>query len=144
MQRMLIICALLLAGAPDVFGQAANHSAAAQADSSAETRASDSVAHYKYIRAGILDDIRAIYFAVGCKILSEPDATPLIENEAAYMEYEALSIRFLDVEGATLRDKAAHEGLIRASAPGACDYWHQYPAAALAMQRAARVAGQPR
>ena len=141
MRRMLLTCALLVGGSPNVYSQPASHPrSAGHTGAYVDADPNDQIATYKYLREEILENVRTIYFAVGCGVLSEEDAEPLISEGAAYLEQEAFSVHFLDVQGADLRDDAEHEGLARASVAGACDYWRQHPKAVVAMLRAAKAA----
>lgn len=144
MRRVLFIAALLAAGSASALGQPGYPFSPNPADAYADTYIDDQMERYKQVRAEVLDDFRMIYFALGCRVLPEAYAEPLVSDEAAYLEAEAFSIHFLDVEGADLRDDAEHEGLAAASSAGACDYWGQHPEAVLALLWAARDAmGQP-
>jgi hypothetical protein len=77
MRRMLIACALILGQSPNGYSQPPDHSLSAeQTDPYGNGDPDDQIATYKYLRAEVLDNVRTVYFAVGCRVLPEGMRNP--------------------------------------------------------------------
>ena len=93
----------------------------------------------KYLerRAKLVDQVKDIYFAVGCKILPGDAGA----RSVARRDHDLAAIRdqaVLDLkEDQELVEAAKQQGMERAARPGACDYYRRHPKAAEAMRREA-------
>jgi hypothetical protein len=95
-------------------------------------------AGYARHKAEFLDNMRAIYFAIGCKVLpDEAYAFRLINSLANAISQEGIAIGIYD--GPAERMAASREGLARAQREG-CAYWHDNPDSVLALRQAAEQA----
>jgi hypothetical protein len=95
----------------------------------------------KYLerRAMFVDRVKDIYFAVGCKVLSN-DAGTRSTSKESYLTY-IQEQTVLDLkEDEELLKAAKQEGLDRAAKPGRCDYYRRHPEAAEAIRREAAEA----
>jgi hypothetical protein len=98
----------------------------------------------KYLerRAKFVHRVKDVYFAVGCKILSNEAGIHSTSKDSylAYVQEQTI----VDLkEDEALLQAARQEGLDRAAKPGECDYYRRHPAAAEAMRRAAADAAKP-
>jgi hypothetical protein len=83
---------------------------------------------YEALRSSILDEVKTLYFAVGCKVFpSEMYVIQLVNDKSEYLIQEAVSNQIDFRQNPDLIRKAASNGMSLASQPGACDYWHQHP-----------------
>ena len=97
---------------------------------------------YQERRAKFVRRVKDIYFAVGCKILSDEAGTRSFarrDSDLANVREQAV----LDLkEDEDLVHAAMQAGLDRAAKPGECDYYRRHPEAAEAMRRAAAEAAK--
>jgi hypothetical protein len=99
--------------------------------------------NYRRVRGQVLDVIRNLYFAVGCKVFaSEAAILPLIsaQQDALFQQAQAGSGVIIDRELKGLMQSAARDGMTRASNLRACDYWKSNPQAVLDVRRLAEAA----
>jgi hypothetical protein len=98
----------------------------------------------KYLerRAKFVHRVKDVYFAVGCKILSN-EAGIHSTSKNSYLAYVQEQTIIDLKEDEVLLQAARQEGLDRAAKPGECDYYRRHPAAAEAMRRAAADAAKP-
>jgi hypothetical protein len=68
-----------------------------------------------------LDNLRVIYFAVGCNVFSEQYAQPFITERFAYFT----SRPWIQWYRKAL-DEAAQQGLAKAKIPNACSFWRDF------------------
>jgi hypothetical protein len=66
-----------LGQSPNGYSQPPDHSLSAeQTDPYGNGDPDDQIATYKYLRAEVLDNVRTVYFAVGCRVLPEGMRNP--------------------------------------------------------------------
>jgi hypothetical protein len=81
--------------------------------------------------------VKDVYFAAGCKILTNEAGIHSLTGKDSYLTY-VQEQTILDLkEDEDLLQTAKQEGLDRAAKPGQCDYYRRHPEAAEAMRRAA-------
>lgn len=85
-------------------------------------------------RPAILDELRSIYFAVGCRVVDEGSALPLIVS--INREYSQMSFgeRGYDPAANQRWYNAIGDGRVLARRPGKCEYWGSHPEAARGMR----------
>jgi hypothetical protein len=93
-------------------------------------------------RAKFVRRVKDVYFAAGCKILTNEAGIHSLTGRDSYLaqvqEQTVLDLK----EDEELLQAAKQEGLDRAAKPGACDYYRRHPEAAEAMRRAAADAAK--
>jgi TPR repeat protein len=96
---------------------------------------------YVQQRETVLDLVRLIYFALGCKVFDdEADIYPLWRSQVYAIGEKSYRFGEYDKNLIPLSDQAKRDGYARASQSGACDYWHQHPEAVYAVRQAAQAA----
>ena len=106
-----------------------------QADPYADTVAAARTKEAKQQWEIFLDNLRVIYFAVGCDIFSEQDAQPLISERFAYF----ISRPWIQWNRKVM-DEARLQGLAKSKIANACSFWHDNPQNLLDMRREAQAA----
>jgi len=87
-------------------------------------------------RPAILEEMRSIYFAVGCRIVDEGSALPLIV--ALNRDYSQMSFGPSGYDPAANQRwwVAINDGRTLAKQAGKCEFWGSHPAMARDMRRA--------
>ncbi len=95
----------------------------------------------KYLerRAKFVHRAKDIYFAVGCKVLTNEAGMRSTSNQSYLTYIQEQTILDLK-EDEVLLQAARQEGLDRAAKPGQCDYYRKHPEAAEAIRKAAAEA----
>ena len=110
---------------------------AQQADSPKQTLTAKLKQKYLERRANFVRRVKDVYFAAGCKILTNEAGIHSLTGKDSYLTY-VQEQTILDLkEDEDLLQTAKQEGLDRAAKPGQCDYYRRHPEAAEAMRRAA-------
>lgn len=131
------ICVVAVAVALTATLPAAN---AQQADPPKQTLTAKLKQKYLERRAKFIRRVKDVYFAAGCKILTNEAGIHSLTNKDSYLalvqEQTVLDLK----EDQELVEAAKQEGLNRAHKPGECEYYRRHPEAAEAMRRAAAEA----
>ncbi|MGA8902693.1 hypothetical protein [Bradyrhizobium sp.] len=113
---------------------------AQQADPPKQTLTAKLKQKYLERRAKFVRRVKDVYFAAGCKILTNEAGIHSLTGRDSYLSF-VQEQTILDLkEDEQLLQAAKQEGLDRAAKPGQCDYYRRHPEAAEAMRRAAAEA----
>lgn len=113
---------------------------AQQADPPKQTLTAKLKQKYLERRAKFVRRVKDVYFAAGCKILTNEAGIHSLTGRDSYLSF-VQEQTILDLkENEQLLQAAKQEGLDRAAKPGQCDYYRRHPEAAEAMRRAAAEA----
>jgi len=94
---------------------------------------------YKKDSDEIFGQIKALYFAIGCKVVpGEASLTPYIRGISGVFEARARESGVHPNEAGRMK-QAAREGMARAKEVGACGFWRQHPEMARGIRTIAKT-----
>jgi hypothetical protein len=132
--RMMAVAIALTAVVPAATAQ--------QADTPKQSLSTKIKQKYLERRAQFMQRVKAVYFAVGCKVLAREAGIQSLTSSDSYLAYIGEQT-IVDLRGdEAIRQAAMQEGLNRAAKPGECDYYRRHPEAAAAIRRATAEAAK--
>jgi len=94
---------------------------------------------YKKDSDEFFGQIKALYFAIGCKVISgEASLTPYIRGIRGAFDARVLESGVHPNETGRMK-QAAREGMAKAKEVGACDFWRQHPEMARGIRTIAKI-----
>ena len=132
--RMMAVAIALTAVAPAATAQ--------QADTPKQSLSTKIKQKYLERRAQFMQRVKAVYFAVGCRVLAREAGIQSLTSSDSYLASIGEQT-IVDLRGdEAIRQAAMQEGLNRAAKPGECDYYRRHPEAAAAIRRATAEAAK--